>query len=324
MSNHFQTPQKKSFESDELHFSSQINTPPASVTKKLFNSFTKKRHSRHSFFTKTPKKSIDDLNDGTPKRKVPTPLNLRKPEKIIEIHPSDSTNMSLGFEIPGLQRNLGHSNRVSIHSNDNVQSLNSNLSLMSAAGPFSDIRNARGNIKNNPRKKYNDQICYICGEPLKVFLKGEKPIEIEGEGLAHNECYLMRDELQNTSLLSSNEMSDTASSIQFNSNTDLFNAQQQSYLGLSKNSNFIIGSMPLEGKEQNDLLTPVNQIVASNDISESGFQKEDIKTTHQKVKNYSTIDQNLDFDVSILPQFFKVHINAYDADSRSEQRRFGK
>ncbi|KAF0272380.1 hypothetical protein FOG51_02534 [Hanseniaspora uvarum] len=323
MSNHFQTPQKKSFESDEFNFASQINTPPASVTKKLFNSFKNKRQSTNSFFSKTSKKSTEDLNDKISKKKIPTPLNLLQPDNASKFHASDSLSMKFGFDIPDSNENVEklQKTKISAYCKDDVKSTNSSFGLMNAADPFGNNSSIHVISKNNGRKKYTEEICYICQESLKVLLKGEKPVEVEDEGIAHNECYLMKDELQNSTLLSANGTNNLSLTTAPNNHRDSFsnlngllNQQPQSYLKSSQNSSSLIENNHIECIEQNDLLTPVNQIVPSNQISENGFRRENIKTTHQKVKNYSTIDQNLDFDVSILPQFHKVDIFFKDED----------
>lgn len=307
MNNYLQTPQKNSNGDDGQESTNFMNTPPSSVTKKLFNSFKNKRHSTHSFFLKTPKKNSAGANEKSPKKKLPTPLNLAKPERASQLFETNTVNRKLDFGLYNLNNNTQgiNSNQSLLFGNDNVLSFNNNFSLMSAVDASADKSSSMSSNKNNTRKKYNEEMCIICEESLKMFLKGEKPVEIDGQGLAHYECYLMKDELQNTSVLDLQkpDKSDTIST------ADLSFKQPHVITTSFNNSNSFTDIKELPGNSQASLLTPVNQIVPTKDISENGFQNEAIKTTHHKMKKYSTIDLNADFDISILPQFYKVDLN---------------
>lgn len=307
MNNYLQTPQKNSYIDDEQENKSSINTPPPSVTKKLFNSFINKRHSTHSFFLKTPKKNSGAVDDISPKKKLPTPLNLVKPERSSQLRETNIVNKKLDFGSYSLEGNDQgiDKNESLFFGNDTALSFNKNVSLMSAVDASVDKSSSMSSTKNTTRKKYNDEMCIVCDESLKIFLKGEKPVEIDGQGLAHYECYLMKDELQSTSLL---EVQKTDES-DIISTADLLFNQLQVITTSFNTTNLTTDMKEPRGHSQASLLTPVNQIVPTKDISENGFQSEAIKTTHHKMKKYSTIDMNADFDVSILPQFYKVDLN---------------
>ncbi|CAI8506955.1 unnamed protein product [Hanseniaspora opuntiae] len=306
MNNYLQTPQKNFYGDDGQDNTNFMNTPPSSVTKKLFNSFKNKRHSTHSFFLKTPKKNSDVANEKSPKKKLPTPLNLAKTERTSQLFETNTVNRKLDFGLYNLDNNTQgiDTNQSFLFGNDSVLSFNNNVSLMSAVDASTD-KSSSMSTKNNTRKKYNDEMCIICEESLKMFLKGEKPVEIDGQGLAHYECYLMKDDLQDTSELDPQKPDES----DIISTSDLSFKQPHVITTSFNNSNSFTEINKLPGHSQASLLTPVNQIVPTKDVSENGFQNEAIKTTHQKMKKYSTIDMNADFDVSILPQFYKVDLN---------------
>ncbi|KAL6935669.1 uncharacterized protein HGUI_01815 [Hanseniaspora guilliermondii] len=311
MNNYLHTPQKNLYGDNGHEHSNYINTPPSSVTKKLFNSFKNKRHSTHSFFLKKPKKNTNADNDKSPKKKLPTPLNLVKPEKTSQLYETNIVNKKLNFGLHTLDNDIqDFETNQSFLLDKSILSSNNNVTLMSAVDTFADKSSSITSSKHNSKKKYNDEKCIICEESLKMFLKGEKPVEIDGQGLAHYECYLMKDELQSSNL--SNIQGPDESNIILAG--DLSFKQPQVITTPFNASNSFTEKTELPCHSQGSLLTPVNQIVPTKDISENGFQKEAIKTTHQKMKKYSTIDINADFDVCILPQFYKVDL---DLNSKS-------
>lgn len=154
MNNYLHTPQKNLYGDNGHEHSNYINTPPSSVTKKLFNSFKNKRHSTHSFFLKTPKKNTNADNDKSPKKKLPTPLNLVKPEKTSQLYETNIVNKKLNFGLHTLDNDIqDFETNQSFLLDKSILSSNNNVTLMSAVDTFADKSSSITSSKHNSKKK---------------------------------------------------------------------------------------------------------------------------------------------------------------------------
>ncbi|XBW37974.1 hypothetical protein QEN19_003559 [Hanseniaspora menglaensis] len=254
-----------------------LPTPPTSFGKKILSSI-KKTKSSIIFQHQNKNDSTSTVN-----KKIPEPLNLSSSKNTISYCGYDESSLYV--------KNLENKNK-----NKTTQK-NSKINVQE----FSFLKDAKKKLEFHEsskkvdslgiRKNYSTSNCVVCNESLRISLNGEKIMTMENGTLVHQNCYCIHKEkqiLQNDSDMIL-KTSDSTNSVQ--------HREAFKNYGLPKKP------LPLS-----KLTTPVDQFVKSEAISENGFQKNNIKKLHQNFKKLNVLNNALEFDLSILPQFYKIEL----------------
>mgnify|MGYP003361686526 CR=1 FL=1 len=268
-----------------------LQTPPASIGKRIISTLKHSKNSQSSFFHKSPKKFGYDSEQSSPrknKKNIPTPLNLTSSDNNIyckNVPKIDNNTMS--FETLNSNKQIiEQQNYFKSTSKLNLEPALSSLSLTKSSISISSSTVSSNDTESRKhRKNFNNEVCIICQELLRVALVGEKPVPMEKGGFAHFDCFIMSSEIKNLQPKPLNK----------NINTS------QPFTASNNNNNK--KPLPLL-----DLTTPVNQVLKDENINENGFDRMNIKETHQKLKQINNFNDSFGFDVFIHPQFYKVDI----------------
>ena len=289
-----------------------LQTPPASIGKRIISSLKHSKNSQSSFFHKSPKKFGYDSKQNSPrknKKNIPTPLNLTTSDNNIYYkNVPKLNNNTMSFETLNSNKQIvEQQNYFKSTSKLNLEPALSSLSLTKSSVSISSSTVSSNDTEGRKnRKNFNNEVCIICQELLRVALVGEKPVPMEKGGFAHFDCFIMSSEVKNKEEKYENDYTVGSYRSKDYSVKNLQPKPLDENINTSQSftaSNNYNKPLPLS-----DLTTPVNQVLKAENINENGFDRMNIKETHQKLKQINNFNDSFGFDVFIHPQFYKVDI----------------